>query len=184
VRRLLTHVTGVDYGDRAPDWERWLQARKRLANGQQPSIPPRERVDLSERWTARIGLTSFFSTLIPLDGRIYASSLGAAFDDPADRADGVVRIDGRSGEALLIFEPPEKGPRDILGIAYADNTVFAACRNGFVYALELDGRLRWKSNTGAARRQPRWDRRRRGRHVGRARGGDQRRRQVALEHAD
>lgn len=149
VRRLIAHVAGVDYEDRADDWKRWRSTRKKLADEAQPSVPMRERVELVERWRTAVGLTTFFSTIVCVDGAIFVPSLGAAFDDAADTADGIVRIDGRSGEAQFIFEAPDKGPRDILGIVFADGALMAACRNGFVYGVSPDGKLRWKAPTGA-----------------------------------
>jgi outer membrane protein assembly factor BamB len=149
VRRLLAESAGADYGDRESDWQRWNDARRKVEQGKQPAIPARERIDLSPRWRTPIGLTSFFSTILAIDGRIYGASLGSAFDDATDQADGIVRVDGKTGDAQIIFEPPDKGPRDILGIAYANDLLVAACRNGFVYCTDRDGKLRWKSNSGA-----------------------------------
>jgi len=149
VRKLLTWVTGADYGDRRDDWERWFETWSRLRGGQTLKIAGRQQVRLEPRWKAPVGLTAWFSTIIPLDGKVYVASLGAAFDDASDIADGIVCVDGRSGQAELIFHPPEGRVRDIVGIAAGDGCLFAACWNGLVYCLEPDGRLRWSARVGA-----------------------------------
>lgn len=151
IRRLLTAVTGVDYGDRIDDWRRWQRA---YTGTRLLSAPPAaaSRVRLTRRWSAPVGLTGWFSNILVLDGVVFVPSLGrAAFDDAddADDADSVVRIDGRTGQAARIFEPPDRGPRDILGLAAGDDILFAACANGFVYAIEPNGRLRWRAHVGA-----------------------------------
>lgn len=154
LRLLLTRVTGVDYGDRKDDWRRWHDARARLARGEAPRLPPRQRVPLKHRWDAPIGLTAWFTTVLPLDGQIYVASLGASFDDENDAADGLVRVDGRSGRAELVFQPPDDPPRDLVGIAAGDDCLFAACRNGHVYSVGADGALRWKTRLAAAAAGP------------------------------
>ena len=148
IRALLTRVSGADYADRLEDWQRWFETRQRLRRGEQPKVKAKQRVRLKLRWKAPVGLTAWFTTIIPLDGQIYLASLGASFDDESDTADGIVRVDGQSGSAALIFQPPDGRPRDVLGIAAGEECLFAACRGGFVYCVTLDGTPRWKSRTG------------------------------------
>lgn len=150
VRRMIAYVTGVDFGAREEDWRRWDEDRRRMMRGLQPAIAPRQRFEMTQRWRAAVGLTTHFSSIVPVDGWIYVASLGVGIDDPRDRADGIVRIDGRSGDAELIFEPPDRGPRDILGLAFVQDSLVAACRNGFVYCTDASGRLKWKASAGGA----------------------------------
>ncbi len=150
VRRLLTCVTGTDYGTRRGDWERWSKSRRRLRAGEQPEVDAREAVRLDEAWTATVGFTEWFTTIIPLDGDIYVASLGARFDDAQDTADGVVRVDGKTGAATLFFTPPadHRGPHDVIGIAACGDGLYAACYNGYVYRLDRDGQVRWSKHVG------------------------------------
>lgn len=148
VRTLLARVAGVDYGDRPEDWQRWFKTRRRLRQGQQPQVPAKQRVRLKPKWHAPVGLTGWFSTIIPLDGYIYVASLGASFDDESDTADGVVRVDATSGAAALIFEPPDGRVRDVLGIAAGNDCLFVAARNGRLYCIDPDGALRWTGLVG------------------------------------
>lgn len=143
-RALLACVSGADYRDRREDWERWYESRRRLQAGKAPEVPRRDRVTLEPLWRAPVGLTGWFSTIIPLDGQIYVGSLGAAVGVPDDPGDGVVRVDGLNGEAALLFSPPDREPRDVLGIARSDDGLFVACRNAFVYNVALDGELLWR----------------------------------------
>ena len=151
IRLLLTRVAGADYGDRREDWEKWYETHARLRQGEQPQVSNKQRVRLKPLWEspAPVGLTAWFSTIIPLDGQIYVASLGTSFGDEHDTADGIVCVDGKSGQAKLLFQPTEGRVRDVLGIAAGDDCLFAACRNGFVYCVEPDGRLRWKTGVGA-----------------------------------
>lgn len=150
VRRLLTRVAGADYGPRRDDWQRWYDARKRLRHGLPPDVARRETVRLERRWAAPVGLTTWFTTILPLDGQVFVASLGADFNDPRDEADGIVRVDGGTGRAELLFTPPaaHRGPRDVIGLATADDGLIAACFNGSVYSLDKQGQVRWHSHVG------------------------------------
>lgn len=149
-RRMLTYLAGVDYGTREADWDRWAAARKRLLKGQSPKLDAKELVRLDERWRADIGLTAWYSTILPIDEQIYIASLGAGWEMPDDPADGIVRVDGRSGDARIFFPIPasEKTPRDVVGISAGEDCLFAALRNGSVYCVERDGQVRWRSSAG------------------------------------
>lgn len=150
VRWLLTRVAGADFGPQREDWQRWFDTRRRIRQGLAPDVSRRDAVRLERQWVAAIGLTAWFTTILPLDGQIFVASLGADFNDPPDRADGVVRVDGVTGAADLFFIPPEthRGPRDVIGLAVADRGLIAACYNGSVYSLDARGQLRWHAHIG------------------------------------
>lgn len=148
VRRMLTHLTGVDYGSRKEDWERFADDRKRALKGQDPKVDSKESLRLKqESWRANIGLTNWYTTILPIDENIYIAAQGAGWELPDDPADGVVRVDGRSGASSIFFPIPasEKFPRDLVGISAGDECLFAAVRNGSVYCVERDGQTRWRS---------------------------------------
>lgn len=149
IRRMLVRATSFDFVDRVDDWTRWFDTRKRMREGR-PLAPQREHVTLEPRWRAPVGLTSWYTTILPLDGYIFVASLGAGFDDRTDDADGIVRVHGASGAAELFFVPADPGPRDVLGIAAGRDCLFAACRNGFLYCVGRNGGLVWKSSCGSA----------------------------------
>lgn len=149
VQRLLARVTGAEFRDRTDEWKHFRETWRMLHGAAPPRSAATPKVKLEPRWKAPIGLTAWFSTILPLDGQIYVASLGSAFDDPRDENDGVVRVDGATGNATLIFTPPDRGPRDVLGLAAGNDTLFVACRNGFVYAVDRDGKERWKISSGA-----------------------------------
>jgi hypothetical protein len=150
VRLLLTWVAGADYGPRPSDWKRWYENHRRLADGLPPKVPRREAVGLKWLWEAPVGLTTWFTTILPLDGQIYVASLGSEFHDAEDQADGVVRVDGRTGTAELLFSPPlpQRGPRDVIGLAAGDDGLFVACSNGSVYLIDPEGQMRWHVHAG------------------------------------
>ena len=148
-RRVLSYVSGADFGERVADWKRWDAARQRLLTGAQPQTANREAVSLSERWSAPVGLTSWYSTILPIDGKIFVASQGHALGEDRDEADGVALVDGAKGQSELIFESPDAAPRDVLGLIAAENGLIVACRNGYVYGIDLRGKLRWKAHCGA-----------------------------------
>ncbi|MFN0135573.1 MAG: PQQ-binding-like beta-propeller repeat protein [Phycisphaerae bacterium] len=150
VRMLVSRVTGCDYGERVDDWTRWEDARTRMSEGKEPVTPQREHVTLESRWRAPIGLTAWYSNILPLDGSVYVATLGSAFDDASDAADGIVRIVGATGETAMLWQPSDGGPRDIVGLAAGRDALFAASRNGFLYCVARDGVQQWKSPLGAA----------------------------------
>lgn len=150
VRLLLTRVCGADFGPDREQWQRWYQARERLRAGQPPRASRREAVTLRPLWTAPVGQTAWFSTILPLDGQVYVASLGSDFTDSEDTADGVVCVDGRAGSSELWFVPPgqHRGPRDVIGVAAGDRALFVACYNGSVYDVDLEGRAQWHVHVG------------------------------------
>lgn len=151
VRLLLTRVSGADYGARPDDWRRWYAVRAARRRGPQPGVPRGRGVSLGFRWSAPVGLTGWFTTILPLDGQIHVASLGTEFAAADDRADGVVRVDGRTGDSELLFAPPaeHRGPGDLVGLAAGGGGLLAAAYNGYVYALGRDGRLLWSAHAGA-----------------------------------
>lgn len=150
VRLLLTRVCGADFGTRREDWQRWHETHRRLQVGLPPKFARKDAVALRPLWEAPIGLTAWFTTILPLDGQIYVASLGREFNDTQDTADGVVRVDGRTGAAELWFTPPSqhRGPRDVIGLAAGDEGLFVACYNGSVYDVDAEGRARWHVHVG------------------------------------
>lgn len=149
VQRMLARVTGTDYGDRTEDWRRFCADWKRRRAGESPKLAAAERVKLEPLWRAPVGLTAWFSAILPIDDAVYVASLGAAFDDPTDEADGVVRVRA-NGAVEYFFRPSDRGARDVMGIAAGDDGLFVACRGGWVYFVDRSGAERWKQSTGAA----------------------------------
>lgn len=149
-RLLLLRVSGAEFDDEQ-DWQRWLGTAQRRTRGEPIRVPRGERVELEASWNAPVGLTGWFSTILPLDGQIFVASLGRRFAEDEDGADGVVRVDGRTGDAKLIFQPPADhlGLRDIIGIAAGDGCLFVGCHNGHVYCIDPTGESRWATHVGA-----------------------------------
>lgn len=148
VRALLNCIAGADYGDRKADWDRWYAAWKRRREGKPPALKSDEAVRLNREWEAAVGLTAWHTTILPIDGQIYVASLGSDVSSADDPSDGLVRVNGYTGAAELFFVPPDRGPRDVLGVAAGSEVLFVACRNGSVYCVGLDGGLRWKTYVG------------------------------------
>ncbi|TWT42172.1 outer membrane biogenesis protein BamB [Phycisphaerae bacterium RAS1] len=149
VRSMLAWVGDVDFGTRGDDWKRWYENHCRLRDGRGPRTPPRQAVVLERRWEAPVGLTAWFSVILPLDGQIYVASLGESFVAEDDAADGVVRVSGADGRAELLFRPSERGRRDVVGLAAAGGRLYIACRNGVLYCTDDAGGLLWKTAVGA-----------------------------------
>lgn len=150
-QQTLARVTGANYGDRRSDWERWLENKRRAARDDAPLVPRTERVRLQHRWTAPVGLTAWFSTILAVDGQIYVASLGTRFGSTGDTADGVVRVNGADGTAEIHFSPPApvNNPRDIVGVAFANDGLLVAVYDGMIYALDRTGAIRWQARVGS-----------------------------------
>lgn len=147
-RAMLERVADASYGEREDDWRRWESNRERARKGQQDFGTRGERVALRPRWEAAIGLTSWFSSIIALDGEIYVPSLGGVFGQDNDAADGIVKISGREGRTELILPPPVGGRVDVIGVSAGDERVFGACLNGFVFAVDRQSGLQWFGRAG------------------------------------
>ncbi|GMU83030.1 MAG: hypothetical protein AMXMBFR47_29010 [Planctomycetota bacterium] len=148
IRMLVSYVAGVDYGDREKDWKRWAKYREAAERGREPESPASERVQLDLLWNADVGPTQWYATILPIDGKIYVPTTGKEFEGAEDAYDGVVLVDGKTGSANLIFQSPDRHPRDVMGIAAGDEMIFAACRNGLVYGLSPNGVQRWRASAG------------------------------------
>lgn len=148
VRAMLESIARIQFGPRREDWQRWYRNRDALDAGEVPSVPRSERVTLKSRWTAPVGLTAWFSTILAMDGKVYVASLGEAASDPTDIADGIVCVDGSSGQSELWRAPPMDGLRDVIGISSGDQRLFGLCRNGRVYACDLHGQVIWVQQAG------------------------------------
>lgn len=145
---LLQRLSGADFGTRAADWQRWLRGQRRLHSAPL-NLDAQEGISLSERWRAPIGATQGFSGILPIDGAIFIAGLGRGLDLPGDDADGVVRVEGASGESRTLFVPPDGATRDVLGVAACQETLIVVSRAGFVYGVTFDGQQRWSAALGA-----------------------------------
>lgn len=152
VRLLLLRASNAQFADRRDDWRRWHENDRRIRAGENPRSGALRPARLELAWKAPVGLTAWFSTIIPIGGQVYVSSLGRAFEDPTDPADGVVAVDAASGESRLLFAPragAARAPRDIIGLAASPQGLFAASLNGYVYALDRSGGERWSTHVGS-----------------------------------
>lgn len=143
IRRLVSHVADVDFGERIADWQRWRRSFERMRVAESPVVGKGEQVALKLRWQAPIGQTGAFSNLLAIDQRIYVATLGGGFGRDDDESDGVVMVDGASGAARLIYAASGKAPRDVIGLAAADGYLYVACRNGQLSCIDLEGRPQW-----------------------------------------
>ncbi len=152
VRLMLARLANADYGDRVEDWTRWSENYRRLSRGESPRVPAAEVVRLTEKWAAPVGLTGWFSTIMPLSGEIFVASLGDSFAGAEDQADAVVKVDGKTGAAAFFFTPPVhtgRGPRDVVGIAGGNSGLFVVSLDGNVHHVGFDGNVTWQFHLGS-----------------------------------
>lgn len=144
---LLRFLSGAAFDSQAA-WEGWRDATRQIERG--GAIRNRLRLELL--WRAPVGLTAWFSTIVPVDGTIYVASLGANYADAGDEADGVVRVDGQTGTPELLFSPPPRAaraPRDVMGLAVTPDGLLVGCLDGMVYKRDQDGKAVWEQHVGA-----------------------------------
>ncbi len=152
-RRLYAWAARAQF-QTTPDWKRHLDSLRAVDAGKPIPAPPGERVRLTRRWSAPVGLTGRFTAILPRGDAVFVASLGESALDSADAADGLVRI-GRDAQAELWFQPPGSAPIDVVGLAAIDDLLIVATAAGRVHAVDAERTLRWSASLGARiRSQP------------------------------
>lgn len=144
---VLRFLAGAAF-DNQKAWESWLSSARQVER----SSTIHNGLKLELLWKAPVGLTAWFSTIVPVDGALYVASLGTNYADAGDEADGVVRVDGQTGAVELLFTPPPRAaraPRDVMGLAVAPDGLLVACLDGMVYKRDKDGKAVWEQHVGA-----------------------------------
>jgi outer membrane protein assembly factor BamB len=129
-----------------------------IVGGHQETTPPvsrRQYAKLSEKWTAKIGKTTFRTTMALSDGLVVIGTHGATLAGKNEASDGVYLLDARTGKQSALVRTPGSGDRDVGGIAVDKGTVYFTTDNGQIVAATLAGKTVWTAQaSGKVRPAP------------------------------
>lgn len=95
------------------------------------------------KWKAKIGLSTFRTTLMYANGRVFAPSNGDSLGSLMDSSDGVYVINGKTGQIEKHIITGKGGDLDVNGIAiYGDRLFFGNDNNEF-FSFNLQGESNW-----------------------------------------
>ena len=125
---------------------------------EQATTPPVRRVQyarLAVKWTARVGKTTFRTTMGHTDGLIVIGTHGATLDGKNEASDGVYLLDAKTGKETRKIVTPGAGDRDVGGVAIDAGTIYFTTDNSQIVAATLAGKIVWTAEaTGKVRPAP------------------------------
>lgn len=121
-----------------------------------PAPPPRQDktdsvhvlrsgVKLKKKWGARVGRTTFRTTMALVDGKIVIGTHGRTLTGENEPDDGVYVLDAKTGKLDKLIRTPGRGDLDVGGIAIDGNDVVFTTDNGQIVKADLGGRIQWKA---------------------------------------
>lgn len=129
-----------------------------MVRGEQTSTPPvirRQYAKLPVKWTAKVGKTTFRTTMALTDGLVVIGTHGLTLDGKNEPSDGVYVLDARTGKQNKLIRTPGSGDRDVGGVAIDSGTVYFTTDNSQIVAATLAGQLLWTATaTGKVRPAP------------------------------
>ncbi len=151
----MTTVVSPDEAPPAPEVDvatTDFDAIASLEHPRQRSTPParaaQRRVVLRAKWKAKVGLTTFRSTMVFTQGRIVIGTHGRSLDGKGESDDGVHVLDARTGKVVRVIPSPGTGDRDVGGVAVDGEDVYFGTDNGLLVGARLDGNVRWTAAIG------------------------------------
>lgn len=110
---------------------------------------------LAKRWTARVGKTTFRTTMALAGDVVVIGTHGASLGGKNERSDGVYVLDAKTGKQRRLIRAPGGGDLDVGGVALDGDRVFFGTDSGLVLAATLGGKLLWKAKAkGKVRAAP------------------------------
>ncbi|HEY0136895.1 MAG TPA: PQQ-binding-like beta-propeller repeat protein, partial [Nannocystis sp.] len=129
-----------------------------MVRGEQTSTPPvirRQYAKLPVKWKAKVGKTTFRTTMALTGGSVVIGTHGATLDGKNEASDGVYVLDARTGKQTRLIRTPGAGDRDVGGIAIDGDTVYFTTDNSQIVAATLAGKVLWTAKaTGKVRPAP------------------------------
>jgi outer membrane protein assembly factor BamB len=102
-------------------------------------------VALKQKWNARVGKTTFRTTMALCENTIVIGTHGATLDGKNEKSDGVYLLDARSGQQTGLIRTPGAGDRDVGGVAVDGRRIYFTTDNGLIVATALDGKVAWQA---------------------------------------
>ncbi len=114
---------------------------------EQHSTPPVHTLSLGvklvPRWTARVGKTTFRTTMALVGDAVVIGTHGATLGGKNERSDGVYVLDAKSGKQRALIRAPGGGDKDVGGVAVDGDRVYFGTDSGLVVAATLAGKTLW-----------------------------------------
>jgi hypothetical protein len=118
---------------------------------EQKSTPPVRTWQLAllaKRWAARVGKTTFRTTMARAGDAIIIGTHGASLAGLNEASDGIYVLEAATGKKKVFIKTPGTGDLDIGGIAIAGDIVFFTADNSQIGAASLTtGKILWKVAT-------------------------------------
>ena len=107
----------------------------------------RSRTPLQKRWSARVGKTTFRTTMALVGDLIVIGTHGATLQGKNERSDGVYLVDAKSGKVKTSIHTPGTGDLDVGGIAVDGDVVYFTTDNSQIVAASLgSAKVLWKAS--------------------------------------
>ncbi len=98
---------------------------------------------VEEIWRARIGKTTYRSTIHVSGDWVVVNSNGEDLKSTDDRLDQVWILRAATGDEVRRITPPGRGEKDCNGVAITDDHFVFGTDQGMVYSYDWFGRLQW-----------------------------------------
>jgi len=129
-----------------------------VIGGEQQTTPPvsrRQYAKMAVKWTAKVGKTTFRTTMAHSEGLVVIGTHGATLAGQNEASDGVYLLDARTGKQTGLIRTPGAGDRDVGGIAIDKGTVYFTTDNSQIVAATLAGKTVWTAQgSGKVRPAP------------------------------
>jgi outer membrane protein assembly factor BamB len=109
-----------------------------------PVVPP-PKIHRKPVWRARIGKTTYRSTIHFWKDKIVINSNGQSLKSTRDSQDGVYLFDAKTGRRLMKIVPPGKGEKDCNGVALNKRGLFFGTDQPRFYHYNWRGKLVWQA---------------------------------------
>ena len=124
-----------------------MAALRRAPAAQQSSTPPAHTIRLATKldklWEARVGVTTFRTTMAFANATVIIGTHGKTLKGLNERDDGVYVLDALTGKVRTMIKPPGSGDLDVGGIAVDGDRVYFGTDNGWVVGASLSGNRLW-----------------------------------------
>lgn len=123
--------------------------------GPTPPVRNVQYARLAVKWTAKVGKTTFRTTMALADGSVVIGTHGATLDGENEASDGVYVLAATTGAQTRLIATPGAGDRDVGGVAIDGDTVYFTADNRQIVAASLAGKLLWTAEaSGKVRPAP------------------------------
>jgi outer membrane protein assembly factor BamB len=107
--------------------------------------PSALRRPVQVKWTAKVGKTTFRTTMAQAGDKIVIGTHGSTLTAQNERDDAVYVLDAKTGTVKTTIATPGTGDRDVGGVAVDGDRVYFTTDNAQLVAATLSGQILWKA---------------------------------------